>query len=704
MHSSLSEPFTDSTINFVNNMKLDRHILACVASNDALYILGTDYFYAIGNDNPSSVKRIELDRPIQWIFSDNYGEVYYIDAIDFSLNQVKYDEGNVIFETKSELNINSIVDNDISAISHIDIIDILKVDNYIYVLVKNNETNDTLLYRLNISDGTFRLLSTDYYTSMCHYKNGQILFTKVVFNQNEGFHTVLSIYDTLFDSFANMELIKIPLGYEVSYNITKDLFYLLGKNTVYEGNDSSLKKLGFVVADPSSGSIITTIFGNLYSIANRSSGTIQLIAIDQIAIPPKVITVSGDYTSDFVHAFMESHPDTPLAVSDRRFSTPEEIGNYIQTGQNEIDVFEIPVYTGAFEILRDKGYCYDLSQSSILIDYMNKTYAPLTDILYKDKELMGFPSKVSSYRSIAYNPDVWKRVGSSDAPPKNYIAFMDFMSLWIKEYSIMYPDVRLINTYSNIKDTLFMSIFIDYVTYYEYIGQPINFDTPLFNNLLEKFDEIKPLLEDYDDSISSNNQDMMSYLFYTEASILPGSNAISYEWLPLSLSSDKQPVIPVDMNVYIINPNSTSKDLALLFIEFSLKFFNSNGSIALCPFTSEPIANQKVIASIESLKQDRLLLEHNLPNIDPEDKKNYDEMKQQIDEGIKFNEDHLWIISQEQINKYRTIVPYLKVVGKYSYAQFFVGTLFDRYLSGNMSRAVFIKEIDRLANMMVKEN
>lgn len=200
---------------------------------------------------------------------------------------------------------------------------------------------------------------------------------------------------------------------------------------------------------------------------------------------------------------------------------------------------------------------------------------------------------------------------SEDELPKTLLEYMDFAVNWLDNYAYDYADLMLLDNVYDIRSQLFSQVLNGYVSYYAATNQALDFDTPLMHKLLAKLDEVAPILEELNSEENSSGS-VVVYSYDTPTALLteymnytPQEYSFNWDYQPLLLSLDEgmDPVIPMSMEVYLINPNSENADMAITFLEFVAQHMKDSMEITLCPDANDPVEDPDALRSIGEMQK-----------------------------------------------------------------------------------------------------
>ncbi len=138
----------------------------------------------------------------------------------------------------------------------------------------------------------------------------------------------------------------------------------------------------------------------------------------------------------------------------------------------------------------------------------------------------------------------------------------------------------------------------------------VEIDTPAFRALLAKYEEALPAMERIyaaTPPLPSTGYDLdqiaqTCLLSYAGATLLPQDEpGIATAFLPLTVSPGDTPAVEADVTVFVINPASPIRDLALAYLETYAQNLPPHKRIQYIPAEASPIEQ-------ESYHQDKAVL------------------------------------------------------------------------------------------------
>ena len=444
---------------------------------------------------------------------------------------------------------------------------------------------------------------------------------------------------------------------------------------------------------------------------------------DPAKLPTRVLRLVNYGDSDILYAFCKAHPEIAVTEPDSYAYTAEAISQEMLSGGNSTDVYTMFLPNGAFTALRDKGYVADLSSSQALTDFVGRVYPQFSRMLFNnDGKLVAFPLEVQA-SCMGYFPAALEKVGLTvDDLPASIEGLMDFILMWQEDYAEEYPEVTLFGDYVyNLDQQVFSLIFNQRVVDCAAAGEPLTFNTPEMRAILTKWEQLRSTLQELSQETDGNvgvvyasDGEGINQLFTTYADPLPQRYGHDPQWdgvpMHLSLTDGSEPYISTSMAVSFVNPNSPNLDLAILWLEFYAEHMSLDEQIAMLPDVNEPMEYMYYQQNLESVQESIASMEAALAEADEADKAMYEENLTWMREELADTEARRWAVSEEDIAAYRELAPQLIVADSADFLSSSTdganeaSKLMQRYMDGQIGADQFIRELDRIIQMMQMEN
>lgn len=476
------------------------------------------------------------------------------------------------------------------------------------------------------------------------------------------------------------------------------------------------KQVGFSL---NSGYQRTVVGSQLVDLISSEGMTLGLHDLSLNFNPDEYLNTYSVYNSNAQLLFMSRYPDVPVYSADDYYPDLESLAQAMVTGSDSLDVLQMNLKYSQFDTMLRKGYCADLSASSIITDAVNRMY-PVFQEAVKDKNGNICAVPVQAYSNGWYvNEDVMEEVGlTREDLPTNYVELCEFVTRWNNEFAEEYDEYTVFSTSGAdyMKGNLFDYILTDYINYCQATSGSIRFDTPIFRELIAAIDAVE--CKDIRPTVQSFSAD--DYLWRTSlldygASVVGNFDESGQKrLLPLSLTADTEVVNNVELWVMFINPRSKNLNTALRYLECVVESLeSSNDAYVLYTDKTEPKLNDYYDRAIASIEENIAEIEKMLENADPSEKRMWEESLQNSQEWLEeYKNEYYYDIGPNAITYYREqVVPTIAV----GYQTFLsasdaksgtaeLNSLVKRYKVGQITIDQFIKEADNKLYMMEMED
>ncbi len=583
--------------------------------------------------------------------------------------------------------------------------------------------NDYDLLSFDLATGKQTKIPVENVHAIATYEGGKLLCN--IFDWENSYtpdgkpvYPSLSVLDPATQALT--KLVDFPASQVggLSYDDQSGMIYVLGRGELYGSKQgAAFETVAYMPVDyPGDQMAATIVSGGLYA-AIPNYGTVYVRNIDPAYKSDRVLRILGGYSDEVTRAFQAAHPEIPVVFEQQTSLAAEQITQRMVSGTDNVDLLMISLSYGGFSSLRDKGYVSDLSQSAILTDTAAKMYPKFVESLYKDGKLIAFPCQFYS-TAMGYSPDVMKLL-EIEQPPKTLAELMDLYVDWVEEYGPENGNYQLQENVYDIRQELLSTILMNYLAHYAKTGEELAFDTPVFRALIDKLDKVTPILKELNPDPDEQQGGMVAYssesgsiptaLFTSNLMLNPENYSDNRGYVPLLLSLDEgvEPACFAQVSVFVINPNSKNQDLAMTYLEFLAQNMPRNLSITLCPDDNAPVEDPSYAAELDNANKQLDDFREQLKTMAPEDVKMMEDNIKNYEEYIANIEDRRFMITEEKIAQYRSLVPYIYVDTEN--LDFLTGSpeslsLLQQFLQGKTDSQQFIKEFDRKLQMMRMEN
>ena len=501
--------------------------------------------------------------------------------------------------------------------------------------------------------------------------------------------------------------------YGVRYSVAKDTLYYVDGSTLYSmpGLQKPAKISAYLPNTIWDDAACLLLPSGMVAVADYNGLIVR--GIDLPGIENGALTIYGEYGSAGHQAYLAAYPQALVTCSQDYYNSLEQFTNAMVSGNGAMDVLRMDSDYSPLTRLIDKGYALDLSGYPDLVAIADAMDPNLTKICMKDGKLYGIPVDIYA-NSFGYNKTALEELDLTvDDVPTTFMELLDFVANWQADYGEEHTDLMLFDS-GSVKQTLLNWLMTNYVAYLTKQGQPISFDTELFNKLMEKMDSID--YTDLEAPTDSKDQDafysrMGVFTLYANVTY-PGQYQYDQKFVPLSLDEGIDPVYAGTLQVMIINPRTTHLEQAVQYLTtYTQNLDPTSAKITLQPGNNEPVVNANFENDLNSWKKTLADDTELLKTASAEDKANIQADIDYWQSLIADADDYRYSVSAEGIATYREqVAPYLVVVGQNPLNTWSddgnneFSTLENQYLQGAIPVDQLIKEMDKRMRMMQLED
>ncbi len=743
--SALAAPGDAVLFQQVDNEFNDSRVVSLTAIEDTLYLLTYNglYVWKAGDTEPKllSDKVIPQYASGQWeelskeeqeqfensasVLLSSEGKLYGLNTIKGSLIQLDVTTNGINISEAAQLDWKDMFIKEADYSYGRQIYGAVLLPGSLYLLVQqlNDSWNDYDLLSFDLNGGSYTKVTAPNVHSIAAYQNNQLLcnvydWDNMFTSSGERIYPALSVLDVTTSAITKLADFPADQVGGLAYDAANGTAYALGRGELYAyKSGGTFESVAYMPVDYPGDQIPSAVLSSGLYAAMPDNGSVYVRNTDPALKSARVLRIAGGYSDETTKAFQANHPDIPVVFSENSSFSAEQISQDMVSATNSADIYALSLSYGGFNSLRDKGYITDLSESAILTDAVSKMYPQYVKAIYSDGKLIAFPYQFYS-NAMGYAPDILKEIGVEE-PPKTIAELIDLYVEWVENYSTEYGNYTLLDSIYNIRMELVNTVLMSYFSHYARIGEELKFDTPLFKSLLQKIDEAVPMLEELNPSEDEQQGSTVTYssdgtakptsLFTGYLTINPQqyNDNRGYEPLLLALDDGMDPSFFAQIQVYIINPNSKNKDLAMTYLEYLAQNMPKDMAITLSPEANAPVESPEYAKSIERVKKQLDELNEQIKTAKPEDQKMLEENKKGLEEYISWQEANRYMISESMIAQYRSLVPYICVDTQnldFLTSSPEATSLLQRFLQGEMDTQQFVKEYDRKLQMMRMEN
>lgn len=455
----------------------------------------------------------------------------------------------------------------------------------------------------------------------------------------------------------------------------------------------------------------------------RADGGIAAVMTDPDGMAFSMLTFAGSrsISPQDNPAFAQAYP--LVTLRSRNDPPGTDYAAELITGAHAADIYLFEAASPQYRAVISKGYAMDLSQSEILTEAA-ASYAPfLSDALRTpDGALAAMPTgDISAPVLFEVYLEAWQTADLGPLPTTAQ-ELLDACIAFSRREDLLSDGWRFSLTSAEdalvFKREMLQLVLQTYLAEFAADDAEVQIDTPAFRTLLEKYEEALPAME----CLAAETAPLPSSGFYLEqeaqtcllsypgATLLPQDGpGIATAFLPLTVTPGAAAVIEADVTVFVINPASPNRDLALAYLETYVQNLSPHERIQYIPAEVSPIEQ-------ESYRQDRALLMEEeagilqaLTHAVPDESMELCARLEAVQLDLANLEGHRYATTAEMIEKYKALTPYLRIRTRTGLNFFssdspeMIGLL-NQYAEGAIDLDRFIARYAAMARMMQLES
>lgn len=441
-------------------------------------------------------------------------------------------------------------------------------------------------------------------------------------------------------------------------------------------------------------------------------------------------TLKLNWVSNLPEGFEESHPDVTFTHDKKNFSGEGEMTTSMLLGTFDYDVFELDSLSVDYHTVMEKGYCMDLSASEPIREAVENLYPVFARECMADGKIYALPKRVQ-FDYLTWNAARVAESGIGDVPvPTSFPEFLDFVEKWVDYIQEEPTDVILcglgfwdeqiyerLNGYIGRLTDMLLD---NHILQKSYAGEPLRFNEPELLALLKRCYELGEQLNEYDQAIVNPD----CYKSILDNATSPFFNNADNEFLSLRLNENQPNLVNCALMLTAVNARTENPELCLEIMEglarqteLTDKLNNQEFQVqrALLFKGVEPLPNPRYeddIATWDRMIQETkdALADPDLDAIDRPELEEQLEMQQTNRQRDIDDPDNKYIVPPAQLDRYHSYVDYIFVpmpsIFNYTNKEQFglFEQLKSRFSAGQMSAEELVSELDRIAQMIEREN
>lgn len=455
----------------------------------------------------------------------------------------------------------------------------------------------------------------------------------------------------------------------------------------------------------------------------RADGGIAAVMTDPDGMAFSVLTFAGGWSISPQDnpAFAQAYP--LVTLRSRNDPPGTDYAAELITGAHAADIYLFSAASPQYRAVISKGYAMDLSQSEILMEAAS-SYAPfLSDALHTpDGALTAIPTgAIDAPVLFEVYLDAWQAANLGPLPTTAQ-ELLDACIAFSQREDLLSDGWRFFLTSSDdpisFKKEMLQLVLQTYLAEFAGDDGSVEIDTPAFRALLAKYEEALPAME----RIAAEAAPLPASGFYLEqeaqtcllsypgATLLPqDSPEIATAFLPLTVTMDAAPVIEANVTVFVINPASPNRELALAYLETYAQNLTQYERIQYIPAEAAPIEQEHYHPDKALLLEEEAGIQDALAHAGPEEAIALNSRLEAVRLGLANLEKHRYATTAEMIEKYKALTPYLRIRTE-TRLNFFAADsremigLLNQYAEGAIDLDRFIARYAAMARMMQLES
>lgn len=432
-----------------------------------------------------------------------------------------------------------------------------------------------------------------------------------------------------------------------------------------------------------------------------------------------LIVSSGIADDIAIPLFEATHPEVKVTI-DPVSPLYSELANKFIVKDDHVDLYRLNANLGIHQQLRAKGYFLDLSSDATIKNFIDHIAQPFREqLLLEDGRILGVPSFLILEYPILVNRDVADTIGLPEENfPDSILELLKFVNSWEENYGDEFPDYAPFradeaSSYALAHRNPYIGLVLEmYKDTLSVQGLPVQYDTPLFLELLNEIDRWT-YSDDQDYAVKNTDRpDHDHCLFYSFQAfdddvlkLICGKD----RYLNLPLSPEYPFVQAYELECAIVNPSTNNPELAVELASYYVKDCQPALLRLLCPAEGVPYQSPHYQQSLEELQKWREEEVQKLDNLDPEYKQEQTELITLIDTLIQNELDNPYEISASAISQYQTdILPYLVPRGEgiYESEAIYAETMSYtfQWLNGTLSAEAYAQKLDDFLKLVITED
>lgn len=412
--------------------------------------------------------------------------------------------------------------------------------------------------------------------------------------------------------------------------------------------------------------------------------------------------------------FLGKHPTFKPVYSKAYYPNTAAIASAFLTKEFDSDLFSMSNLFFDSNQLMSKGYCLDLSGSTIISETVHKMHPSIRNQAMHEGRIYAIPD-VIMFDLLMIDRNVWQEAGLPDEIPDTMEEFLSFLETWcdwLEENP--YSEFRITNMWdaasyneSSYTELLTGWIINNYIMYAQYTGNPLPFDADILQPLLERAMVIGKRLYENEPHIGYNNENAGRALFVSSYSQMWPQNADDIVFLRMNEEQPK--LINCCLLMTAVSINTDHPELCIELLEDMITHMSGEKRAFLMQ-ECEPVINASVENQLNNFEARISEIDAQLATDNPNESLCTELELERTNLLAKCSSlrNSLYIMSEAQIESYQSFGNTLYIAAPSVFA---AGTedyvilinLQRQFASGTINVDKFLNELNRMAQMIQME-
>ncbi len=436
--------------------------------------------------------------------------------------------------------------------------------------------------------------------------------------------------------------------------------------------------------------------------------------------------LSSSTQKDAYEAFHARYPNVTFEESKYvgQNRSGSELAGLMLTREFDADVFAMHNYQFDLQTLYQKGYCVDLSSSSVIRDFLSRVHPRIAEACMRDGKIYAVPDAVFiRYYSVGQG---WAEAGyTAEDVPDTFPKLLDFLERWcdrIEEEPMVERGHGVATLAGLDEDTYSSGFYIEwladllldnYIMQRQYAGLPLDFSDPELLALMERVKTVGARLYEVEYAPKESDGRSPKGLFNGENGNAVGFPESQDNFCFFRLNDQQPKLIKANVSLSCVYAGSDMQEAAIAMLEEDILHPFWNASQAMLLTDAEPIENPNYAGELPHWQGKLAEAAEALARTDlSADERAEWEDWQTLWQGYVdewYAETYRWTISPATLENYHSLVDGLYIpaptvlTADQSDGSKTLWRLKREFSAGVLTPAELLKELDRIATMMQLE-